>query len=98
MYRVRVAAAWDLVEDALATHRLTKLVIDDKIAEPLRNEVLKRVPDDGKIAYLLTCPWCVSIWTGTAVSIARHATPRLWRIAARALAGSSVTGIIEEFV
>lgn len=84
--------------DALATHRLTKLVIDDKITEDLRNKVFARYgnPDDSKISYLITCPWCVSIYVGLGVAVLRTVAPRHWSIVSGALASSTLTGLIEE--
>lgn len=87
----------DLV-DALATHRLTKLMVDDYITEPLREKVYEKFgdPEDSKISYLAACPWCVSIYVGIGVVAARTIAPKAWRPLAYALAFSSVTGLIEE--
>lgn len=88
----------DHVIDALATHRLTKLVIDDYITEPLREKVYEKFgdPEDSKISYLVTCPWCVSIYTGLGVVAARSIAPKAWAPLAAALAYSSITGWVEE--
>jgi hypothetical protein len=53
--------------DALATARLTRLVVDDEIFQPVRDRVQGRWPES-KLAYLMTCPVCVSIWAGVAVA------------------------------
>lgn len=86
------------IVDVLATHRLTKLVIDDYITEPLRTKIYEKFgdPDKSKVSYLVTCPWCVSFWAGTAVVAARTIAPKAWRPLSYALAFSSVTGWIEE--
>lgn len=97
MYRVYVRSPWDLVEDGLATHRLTRLVLTDKISQPLRDKVWAKFdPGSTRLGYLITCPWCTSIWIGAGVAVARHVTPGLWSVAARALAVSDLTGIAEE--
>lgn len=90
----------DASVDALAVHRLTKLVIDDHITEPLRNKVYERFgdPSESKISYLVGCPWCVSVYMGLGVSVARTVAPGVWRPLAYALALSSLTGLIEEHV
>lgn len=89
--------ALNLVKDVLAVHRLTKLVIDDKITEDFREAVFERFPPDStKIGYVLTCPWCVSLWVGIGVVVARKIAPDAWDAAATALAVSSTTGLIEE--
>lgn len=88
----------DDVIDVLATHRITKLVIDDYITEPLRQKVYEKFgdPEDSKISYAVTCPWCVSIYTGALVVAARTIAPKVWRPLSYALAFSTVTGWIEE--
>lgn len=91
----------DLVIDALATHRLTTLVKDDKILEDVRAAVWSRYgsPEDEdahKLSYFLTCPWCLSIYLGTLVSGLRLLWPNGWRPVAKALAFSTVTGLLSE--
>ncbi len=87
----------DDIIDALAVHRLTKLVIDDYITQPLRDKLFeKHDPSESKLGYFATCPWCVSFWVGTGVVAARTIAPKAWRPLAYALAFSSVTGWVEE--
>lgn len=82
-----------VVVDALATYRLTRLVVEDEIAAPLRDRVWARDdPGMARIGYLVTCPWCVSFWVAVAVVAARRAAPGPWGLAARVLAFSAVTG------
>ena len=47
---------------ALACWRLARLLTIDEIFRPIRENVVGRNPD-GQIAYLVTCPWCLSIWS-----------------------------------
>lgn len=47
-----------------------------------------------KLAALLTCPWCVSVYVAAGVLIARRWTPRLWRTASYGLALSSAAGLL----
>lgn len=49
---------------ALAVARATVLVTEDKITEKPRFAVIRRVKEGGYLEYLVTCPWCVSIWLG----------------------------------
>ena len=88
----------DDIVDALAVHRLTKLVVDDYLTQPLRDRVIRRFgqPDESKTAYLFHCPWCASIYIGIGVVAARTIAPKVWRPLSYALAFSSVTGLIEE--
>jgi len=81
--------------DALTTFRLTRLIVEDEIAAPIREAVWKRYDvSDSKIGYLLTCPWCVSFWVGAGVVAARYVAPGPWDPVARVLAMSAVTGVI----
>jgi hypothetical protein len=60
----------DLLLDGLATERITRLVVDDEITADIREWVWKNhSPEDTKIGYFLTCPFCVSIWAGGAVAL-----------------------------
>jgi len=88
----------DLAVDALASYRLTKLVRDDMITEPLREAVHERVgdPAESKLAYLVNCPWCLSIWFGAGLVILRWRWPKVGRGVARALAVSALTGMITQ--
>jgi hypothetical protein len=82
--------------DALATYRLTRLVIEDEVTAPLRDAAYARLKPGGKLAYLLSCPWCVSIWAGGALSVLRAASPRAANVVSTALAASAVTGVLYE--
>lgn len=85
------------VSDALAVYRLTKLVLDDEILADVRDRITERFPPEStKTGYLLTCPWCVSIYLGGAVVAARLALPVQWDAASRALAFSAFTGLVAE--
>lgn len=57
-----------LVLRALACWRLTELVTADEVTRPVREWVAKRRPGS-KIAYLIGCPACVSVWAGFAVAV-----------------------------
>lgn len=78
--------------DALATFRLTRLVVRDDITAPLRAKV------SGKLETLVSCAWCSSWWLALGVVGARRFFPRLWGPLAQVLAFSAVAGIISEEV
>jgi hypothetical protein len=87
----------DPVIDALATYRLTRLAQVDEFppAAALRHRILNgNAPE--VLKYLYECPWCLSMWIGLGVAIARRRAPRLWRSVGFALAASAVTGLITE--
>lgn len=53
----------------LATWRLTRLLVADAfppVAKP-RQWVVGRFGDGSSVAYLVECPWCMSVWVGAAV-------------------------------
>lgn len=54
---------------ALATWRLTALVVEDEVTRPAREWVARRWPGS-KAAYLATCPRCVSVWTAAVALLA----------------------------
>lgn len=85
----------DFAVDALATHRLTRAITRDSVpltARP-RDAIRKRWPDSA-VAYLVGCDWCVSVWVGTGVAVARRVAPRAWAVAGPALASSTVAALI----
>lgn len=89
-----------IVLGALATHRLTILANVDEITAPIRERILDRWPPmPTSPTYVLTCPWCMSIWMAVAVVGAYSllvAWPGLWVAGAAVLAFSSVTGLLDE--
>jgi hypothetical protein len=84
----------EMAVDALATFRLTRLVTQDWITDPARQQIKARY---GPAAYdFVTCPWCVSIWLAAAVLTARRLAPRAWSLAAAGLAASATAGFLAE--
>lgn len=93
----------ELVIDALAVHRLTRMVIEDRVPFGwIRSSIVRRayarqgnnLSAQPYVAELLSCPWCVSIWVAFGVAVARRGAPRVWRPLAQVLAASSVTGLL----
>lgn len=70
---------------ALTTYRLTRLIVDDRISKPVvdrvqewaeRRWIAKRPDSDtnsdqwqSSVAYLFSCPWCVSVYVAGAVTV-----------------------------
>ncbi|MDH6279519.1 DUF1360 domain-containing protein [Prescottella agglutinans] len=50
-----------------ATARITRLITRDFITRQLRVCAIRRFGPDHDIPYLLTCPWCLSIWVAGGV-------------------------------
>lgn len=116
--------------DALAVHRLTRLVTDDELTRPWRDKTVEHAyvhgrwlggrtdlrteelaaavatgvidwseaveQDDNppKVATLVTCRWCASVWIAAGVLVARRVAPSWWAPAARLLALSSVSTLL----
>lgn len=85
--------ALDLAVDGLAVYRLTRLLTEDYIADPVRVAARKR---STTLADFVTCPWCVSMWFALGTVAARTVAPRAWGGLARALAFSAAAGLIAE--
>ena len=80
---------------ALATYRLTRLVISDAIFESTRNRIWKKYPpESSKIGYLFTCPWCVSIWIGSALQLSYTIIPNWTTNVEIVLSASAVAGLL----
>lgn len=63
------------VVTAFAAKRLTRLVVDDKIAEDVREAWFDRFPpEETKLGYLVSCKKCTSFWTA-ALAYALSHTP-----------------------
>jgi hypothetical protein len=87
----------------LSTYRLTKLVIDDEILKEPRQAILSRLyasgnPAAAKAAYLLTCPWCVSIWAAGGLLLLKKLSPDAADAIELGLSASAVTGVLAERV
>lgn len=85
----------DLVVDTAAVWRLTRLVTRDELTRPLREWIWDNHPDS-HLAYMVGCPWCVSVWMAAAVRLARSTAPHWWQPAAFVLAASTVAGLLED--
>lgn len=74
-----------------ATCRLTRLATTDAIFETPRSALERRMPE--KLAYLIRCDWCASVWIGFIVFLLGwYAPATAVLIAAGALSASLVAG------
>jgi hypothetical protein len=80
--------------------RLTRLAVDDSIAEPFRNATRwlgRRLHGEIGLVWaddLVTCPWCVGAWLSLAVvvSFAAWGAPPAGRVVAAVLGVSYAVG------
>ncbi|NLU77750.1 hypothetical protein HCA58_04930 [Micromonospora sp. HNM0581] len=95
----------ELIEAAvvlLFVARVTRLVVADEITRSSREAIVRRLPEDSPLVYLLFCRWCLSVWTalaGAAVWWLLSDVPRwsgLWwaDVPTVALALSHTTGLL----
>lgn len=61
----------------LALSRLTRIITTDKISEPLRNTLARRLRPGSQITYLFFCAWCMSIWLAAAAWTLLYTTTAL---------------------
>lgn len=46
----------------LTAARLTRIVVTDKVGDPIRNAVIRRYGPNSMLTYLAHCPWCFGWW------------------------------------
>ena len=86
-----------LIIDIVATYRLTKLILDDKITEKFRNLLFEKYPPrSSMIGFLFTCPWCISIWAAAGIFLLRRIDPEFTDYVSGLLTASAITGIAYE--
>lgn len=79
----------------LATVRVTRLMVSDRITLTYRQWVQKRWGDSSLAAYWAHCPWCTSIWVSALVMPGAILFPNRWVMAVLAIpAASLVAGLI----
>lgn len=57
-----------LIIAALATYRITRLITTDRLTEAPRHWIIRRLPAESLVSYLLVCNWCSSVYAGAAVA------------------------------
>lgn len=69
-----------------------------EVSDLFAEEMVRNDHDAPKLAELITCGWCSSMYCGAFVVVARAVAPRLWDPLARVLAASLVTGIVQSHI
>lgn len=81
----------EFVIGGLATSRLTRLVVEDSISQPLRDAALRADPQLGELVH---CSRCTSVWAAAVSVVLVRRAPRL----ALMLGMSEVAILIRELV
>ena len=81
----------------VASWRLARLLAIDEIFRPAREKIVGRFGEDGQIAYLITCPWCISVWSSIPVAglVVWFPDNRAVWAALLVLSGSGIAGIMQ---
>jgi Protein of unknown function (DUF1360) len=89
----------DIAVDVLTVFRLTRLLQVDTIPPipKLRQAALDKLARTPYGA-IVDCAWCLSVWIGLLVAVARRASPRVWGAVSWVLASSAVTGLMTSWV
>lgn len=66
----------------------------DPVSDQAWQHTVENDHEPPRLAELITCQWCSSIWAAAFVVAARRACPRVWDPLARVLAASMVTGLL----
>lgn len=83
---------------ALATFRLQHFVTVDNVPGAyIRNPVERRFGNDSKLAELVHCPWCVSVYVGVVVFVEHYGFGFVPLVAYGALAAMAVSGLLGEW-
>lgn len=80
--------------NVLATKRITRFVVEDELAEPIRENSF--IHKHEKLQYLVNCPYCVSVYAGAAVAISSMLFPKVAKAATYALALAEVVAISKD--
>jgi hypothetical protein len=95
-------SVWDVVQLAIATHRLSRTIAKDPVTSPLRApftryegtsaaaELKEEVRGDGlqhSVGELITCPMCLAQWVSTAFVGGLVLAPRSTRLAMATMSG-----------
>lgn len=87
--------ALEFVVLGLATYRLTRLIIRDEILSTPRNFFWKKFPPEKSLlGYLLTCPWCISIWVASIIQISSIINPEVTYAVGIVFALSAIAGLL----
>ncbi len=106
--RIAVPDLRDVLLLGVGTFKLSRLIAKDKVMQPVREPFVRSTePGDGAevnsepggagtrraLGELLTCPFCVSVWVATALSVAFAVAPRATRLVAGGLGAMALADV-----
>jgi hypothetical protein len=108
--RRRIRTQWsDVVLLGVATHKLSRILTKASVTAPLRAPFTQRKEEEGaaevqdeprggplrrSVGYLLTCPYCMGVWTSTGLAAALLARPDQTRFFLGMLAADTVSDFL----
>lgn len=85
-----------LIVAALAVARITRLLVRDQLTISYRRWVINRWGENGKMGYLVHCPWCTSIWVALPIMPIAVFWPNRWILAILAIpTASMISGLLD---
>lgn len=78
--------------DVVAVYRLSRLIVEDRITDELREYIHEHLPSE--VSYLFNCPWCISIWAAIAIITLRKINPEIADYLSTILTASAITGAV----
>lgn len=102
--------AWDLITVGAASHKLSRLMAKDKVTSFLRAPFVRYEEPAGQgelsespqgrglrlaIGELLSCPYCLGLWSASALGIGLVGAPRLTRLVAFVLTAETVSDFLQ---
>jgi hypothetical protein len=79
---------------ALFVYRVTRLITIDEIFVPVRALVWDKTKAGSHLAYLVTCPWCISLWVALPVVFSYAFFPSMTILIGCIFALSALAGLI----
>ena len=108
--RTRVQPRWsDVALLGIATHKLSRIITKDFVTAPLRAPFTRRQRAEGagevhdeprggalsrSLGYLLTCPYCLGVWTSTGLNTLLLLRPAQTRFVLRLLASDAISDFL----
>lgn len=76
-FRVKDITPWDLLLMSIATYRLTRILVFDKIFKLLRDFIKSRSKWGvfNVIKETITCPWCAGVWVALLIVALYYLVP-----------------------